>query len=52
MRDKSANVADQIPAFTTKTVRRCKMCAVLVKHHSDVVSQADARRGPTSHIQW
>jgi hypothetical protein len=38
MRDKTANVAVQIPAFTANTVRRCKMYAVLVDQHSDVFS--------------
>ena len=38
MRDKRANVAVQIPAFTANRVRRCKMCAVLVDQYSDVFS--------------
>jgi len=33
-----ANVAVQIPEFTTNTVRRCKICAVLADQHSDALS--------------
>jgi len=39
-----ANVAVQIPEFTTNTMRRCKVCAVLADQHSDAFSgKCDAR---------
>lgn len=39
MTAKTANVAVQIPVFTAKMVRRCKMCAVLVDQHLVVFSR-------------
>jgi len=38
MRAKTANMAGQIPVFTANMVRRCKMCAVLVGQHLDMLS--------------
>ena len=47
MRDKSANVAVQIPALTANNMRRCKICAVLVGRHSAMLSQRHERRAST-----